>query len=238
MAHLINLRIKAEFYKQTIKGDGGYKMVQDFLQRMLLTAPPVLFALTVHECAHAWVANRLGDPTAKAFGRVSLNPIRHLDPIGTVALFLTGMFGWARPVPINPMNFKNPSKGLMLVALAGPLSNITLAALAAVAYKLLFAGGDSFFTAMPAVYMPLDIMVKISIVLNVSLAVFNLIPIPPLDGSRVLSHFLPMKKAFAFARIEPYGFIILMLLIVTGVIDRVISPLVFLTAGFLTGGVF
>ncbi|TAN60445.1 site-2 protease family protein [bacterium] len=213
-------------------------MVQDFIQRILLTAPPVLFALTVHECAHAWVASRLGDPTAKAFGRVSLNPLRHLDPIGTVALFLTGMFGWAKPVPINPMNFKNPSKGLMLTAIAGPLANITLAALSAVVYKLVFVDGDGFFMAMHGVYMPLEIMVKVSIVLNVSLAVFNLIPIPPLDGSRVLSHFLPMQKAFAFARMEPYGFIILMALIMTGVIDKVISPVVYFTAGILTGGVF
>lgn len=211
-------------------------MFQDYIQRLLLTAPPILLALTVHECAHAWVAYRMGDPTAKMLGRVTLNPIKHLDPIGTIALFLSGMFGWAKPVPINPRNFRDISKGMMLVALAGPASNLCLAAVFAILYKLFTLAGGGLSAAAPQVYKPLFIMVELSIVLNVSLAVFNLVPIPPLDGSRVLSNLLPANKALALSRVEPYGFMILIILITTGIINRFVSPLVFLMVGLLTGG--
>ena len=214
-------------------------MLEDFILKTLLTAPPILFALTVHECAHAWTAYRMGDPTAMMLGRVTLNPLKHLDPVGTLALFLSGMFGWAKPVPINPRNFRNISRGLTLVALAGPLSNLALAAFFAGVYKLLLLGGMTIVSSVgPAVYKPVFMMVELSVLLNVSLAVFNLIPIPPLDGSRVLSNFIPARQALAYARFEQYGFMVLMLLIVTGVINRIVSPLVYLTAGLLTGGIF
>src|SRR3990172_3152576 len=111
-----------------------FSMFEGFLQRTLLIGPPILLALTVHECAHAWVALKMGDPTAKMLGRITLNPIRHLDPLGTLALIFSGMFGWAKPVPINPRNFRNISSGMMWVALAGPLSNLALAAVSAVEY--------------------------------------------------------------------------------------------------------
>lgn len=214
-------------------------MLEDFILKTLLTAPPILFALTVHECAHAWTAYRMGDPTAMMLGRVTLNPLKHLDPIGTAALFLSGMFGWAKPVPINPRNFRNISRGLTLVALAGPLSNLALAAFFAGVYQLLLIGGMTIVSYVgPAVYKPVFVMVELSVLLNISLAVFNLIPIPPLDGSRILSNFIPARQALAYARFEQYGFMVLMLLIVTGVINRIVSPLVYLTAGLLTGGVF
>ncbi|MBI5345340.1 MAG: site-2 protease family protein [Deltaproteobacteria bacterium] len=213
-------------------------MLQEYIVRTLLIAPPVLLALTVHECAHAWTADKMGDPTAKMMGRVTLNPLKHLDPIGTIALFVSGMFGWAKPVPINPRNFRNISKGITLVSLAGPLSNLFLAAVFALVRRLLLMGGDELAFMAPQVFKPIYIMVEVSIVLNVSLAVFNMIPVPPLDGSRVLANLLPPDKAFTFSRIEPYGFMILIVLIMSGVINRVVSPLVFFTAGLLTGGFF
>lgn len=213
-------------------------MLHEFFQKIILTAPPILFALTVHECAHAYVAYRMGDPTAKFLGRVTLNPLKHLDPVGTLALFLSGMFGWAKPVPINPLNFRDFSRGMMLVALAGPAANLVLAAISALFYKILIIYGTPLLLYMPGVYKPLFIMVQMSVILNISLAIFNMIPIPPLDGSRVLSNLLSGKNAFAFSRIEPYGFIILLVLLMTGIIDRIVSPLVFLTAGLLTGGFF
>lgn len=212
--------------------------MQDYILRMLLIAPPILLALTVHECAHAWVASKMGDPTAKMLGRITLNPIKHLDPLGTLALFLTQMFGWAKPVPINPRNFHNISKGLTLVSLAGPASNLMLAALSAIVYKVFVVAGSSTFAGFESVYRPLFIMVELSVILNVSLAVFNMIPIPPLDGSKVLANLLPPDKAFQFSRIEPYGFMILIVLMMTGVIGRIISPLIFLMVGLLTGEIY
>ncbi len=212
-------------------------MIQEYIQRILLTAPPILLALTVHECAHAWVANKLGDPTARMLGRVTLNPIRHLDPLGTIMLFFSGLFGWAKPVPVNPRNFRNPSKSMMWVALAGPLSNLFLAAISALAYKLFIIGGPVLGSRFPAVYSPLALMAEISIVINVSLAVFNMVPVPPLDGSKVLSNMLPADKAFRFARLEPYGFMILMVLIITGILNKFVSPIVYIMVGLLTGGI-
>jgi Zn-dependent protease len=211
-------------------------MLADYIQRILLLAPPILMALTIHECAHAWVASRMGDPTARMLGRVTLNPLKHLDPVGTAVLFISGMFGWAKPVPVNPRNFHNISKGMMLVALAGPAANLCLAAVFAIIYKGFLLWGAHIFAAAPGIYRPVFIMVEVSVIINVSLAVFNMIPVPPLDGSKVLTYLLPPSRAFAFSRIEPYGFMILLLLIVSGVINSVVSPLVFMMVGLLTGG--
>ena len=160
-----------------------------------------------------------------------MNPLKHLDPLGTIALFASGMFGWDKPVPINPLNFRDISKGLLWVALAGPLSNILLAILFAALYRLSDAYGSALALSAPNVFRPIFIMMEASIVINISLAVFNLIPVPPLDGSKVLSSLLPADKAFQFSRIEPYGFMILFLLILTGVINWFVSPVVYLAAG-------
>ncbi|MBI5238674.1 MAG: site-2 protease family protein [Deltaproteobacteria bacterium] len=211
-------------------------MIAEYIQRTLLIAPPVLLALTVHEFSHAFVADKMGDPTARMLGRVTLNPLKHLDPLGTIALFASGMFGWAKPVPINPRNFRDISKGLLWVALAGPLSNMLLAILFAALYRLADAYGSMLALSAPNVFRPIFIMMEASIVINISLAVFNLIPVPPLDGSKVLSSLLPADKAFQFSKIEPYGFMILFLLILTGVINWFVSPVVYLAAGLLVGG--
>lgn len=206
----------------------------EYFKLLLIKTPPILLALTVHEAAHAWTSKRLGDNTAYLLGRVSLNPIKHLDPIGTAMLFLSGMFGWAKPVPVNPMNFKEPSRGMMLVSIAGPGANLILAVLSAVVYKFMIGFESSIF-AFPSL-APMFFMVKVSIIINIGLAIFNMIPVPPLDGSKVLAHFLPADKAFVYSRLEPYGFLVLILLIFTGIIDAVISPFIRLAYGLLVNG--
>lgn len=194
------------------------------ISQIILMIPPMLLALTAHEWAHAYVALRLGDNTASMLGRVTMNPLKHLDPVGTLAIFITGMFGWAKPVPVNPRNFKHPSRDLMIVSLAGPAMNIALACVFALILKVLIHLGPGALGGISGVYEPLFIMARIGLILNVALAVFNMIPIPPLDGSKVLSHFLPLRAAASMARLEPYGFMILILLMVTNTISYVMSP--------------
>ncbi len=197
-----------------------------FSPQLLLTIPPILLALTVHECAHAWVADKLGDPTARMLGRVTLNPIKHLDPIGTIMLFLSGMFGWAKPVPVNPMNFADPSRGMMLTSIAGPASNLFLAALSALLLKLFTDTGLGYVVIEYPIFGAFIFMLYKSVIINISLAAFNLFPIPPLDGSKALMHFLPHRQAMSLMSLERYGFVILMLLVVTGVVGRVLGPIV------------
>jgi Zn-dependent protease len=183
----------------------------------------LVFSLTVHECAHAWTADRLGDPTARALGRVSLNPVVHADPIGTLLFPLVGMLtgapiiGWAKPVPVSTWRFERPRQGYLMVAAAGPLSNLSLALVAAVALRLLpaaaFAPGA---TAGASVLAPIASIVWSALTINLLLAVFNLLPIPPLDGGSVLAGLLPERLAAGLDRLRPYGFLLLYALLLSG----------------------
>ncbi|NPA94967.1 MAG: site-2 protease family protein [Thermodesulfobacteria bacterium] len=200
--------------------------IPSLIQKILILTPPILFAVTIHEVAHGWAAWKLGDPTAKAMGRLTLNPIKHLDPIGTLVFFLTQMIGWAKPVPVNPLNFKNPRRDMIWVALAGPTANILTAVVSALILKSLIGPLTTVDPSFGYIMRPLLYMAFVSIQINIGLAVFNLIPIPPLDGSKVLAGILPRNMLHHYEALERYGFIILLVLIFTGVTDRIIVPLI------------
>lgn len=195
------------------------------VQTMAVLAVPFLMAVTFHEVAHGWVAYRFGDPTAAEAGRLTLNPIRHIDPLGLLALVVTQMIGWAKPVPINPMRLRHPKEDMVWVALAGPAANLILALASAallhglerVVPSLAHMGGGGVVLFL---YWTLSLSLRI----NVALAVFNCLPLPPLDGGRILVGLLPMAAARRVARVEPYGFIILLALLVAGIVPKLLFP--------------
>ncbi len=183
---------------------------------MVYRIPALLLAITIHEYAHGRVAYQFGDATAKWQGRLSLNPLRHLDPIGTIALLIFG-FGWAKPVPINPYNFRDYRTGMLWVSLAGPLANLSLA-----------------FAALFLLYIPLSLgliwtpylrFMETLVLFNILLGIFNLIPVPPLDGSKILAALAPDNIAALFRRIEPFAPVLLIVLIFSGAVSRIVVPI-------------
>jgi len=196
------------------------------IQTIALAAIPVLFAITLHEAAHGYVARHFGDMTAYHQGRISLNPLRHIDPFGTVlfpllTLWLGGiLFGWAKPVPVNFAALRHPKQDMLWVSIAGPAANLFMAICWAFLYKIAWLNPGSYFAE------PLLGMAVWGIRINVILMVLNLLPLPPLDGGRIAVSLLPDRQAFQLARIEPYGLFILIFLAITPVLGWILSPLV------------
>lgn len=215
--------------------------IASFIQQLAIMAVPVLIAITCHEAAHGFAAWRMGDPTAKLSGRLTLNPFRHIDPVGTIIFPLVlvvmkspFLFGWAKPVPVNPRYFANPVKGMMLVSLAGPGSNFALALGFAALYHALFWLIAFLDGAGMGIIIPLVLMAQFGVFINLILGIFNLFPVPPLDGSKILAGLLPPQGASFIYSLERYGFVIIILLLLTGVLQRVLLPMVS-TGMFLLG---
>ncbi|MDP3268036.1 MAG: site-2 protease family protein [Legionella sp.] len=206
--------------------------MQEFtlIQQICIWAMPVLLAITLHEVAHGYAAYRCGDTTAKMYGRLSLNPIRHIDLLGTIILpILIGVIthfnfviGYAKPVPVNWNQLRNPRRDMILVTLAGPCANFVMALFWAGCFKIAIMLHPEI--SMPALFLLAT--AKAGMIINLVLAFLNLIPLPPLDGSRVVMSLLPPRQAMVFAKIEPYGFIILVALIFTGVLGYILTPLI------------
>ena len=207
------------------------------VQKISAWVMPVLLAVTVHETAHGWVARRFGDKTAELQGRLTLNPFKHIDPVGTILvpglmLLLPGgfVFGWAKPVPVDWRNFKRPKQDMAWVAVAGPVSNLLMALAWALAARIAIGLPMESLIKAPLLFMGVA-----GIFINTILMVLNLLPLPPLDGGRVLTGLLPPPYAYQFARIEPFGFFILVALLMTGVLGFVMWPLVSSFLGFFAG---
>ena len=201
--------------------------MEDFLLKVSVMLVPALMAITCHEVSHGFVADRLGDHTARYLGRLTLNPLKHLDIIGTLMIFIVGI-GWAKPVPVNYNNLRRPKGDMVWVAAAGPITNTLLAILSAMALRLLvaFAGVFPAGSQMQLLLDPISLMLAFSVYINLILAVFNLIPVPPLDGGRVVTGLLPHRQSLAYAGIERYGMIGIILVVVffPRIIYTVISP--------------
>lgn len=189
-----------------------------FLLALLFKIPALLLAVTVHELAHGLVADRLGDPTARLQGRLTLNPIPHIDPLGALAFIIAG-FGWAKPVPVNAYNLPHPIRDMAVIAAAGPLSNFALAFAGLLAFRLLLP-----IEAMPFLLVPIKQMIRFVFLFNVGLGVFNLIPLPPLDGGHFLPYFLPRASWGAIHKLEQYGPIILIVAVMSGATSYVVRP--------------
>lgn len=209
----------------------------NLVQRIAVWALPLIFAVTVHEAAHGWVADRLGDPTARKLGRITFNPIPHIDLVGTILvpvamLALTGfLIGWAKPVPVVPARLREPRRDMAIVAAAGPGVNLLMA----LGWSLVLLFAHRLIHTLPAVAMPLLLMAVAGVFVNLVLMALNLLPVPPLDGGGILTGLLPPGAARVFARIEPFGLAILIALLVTNVLGMILGPVVFGAIALLPG---
>lgn len=199
------------------------------IQKIAVYALPLLFAITVHEASHGYAARHFGDRTAEMLGRLTLNPIKHIDPLGTVViplvLLLSGsgfIFGWAKPVPISPRNFKNPGKDMAIVAAAGPASNVLMALFWAIVMRVSAGLMPDLGNAGQALFL----MAQFGVIINALLAVLNMLPIPPLDGGRVAVGLLPARASYSLSQVEPYGLWILVALMFTGMLSPIIGPFI------------
>ncbi len=203
----------------------------NLVQKIAIYALPVIFAITLHEAAHGYVARHFGDNTAYVLGRVTLNPLRHIDPVGTVlvpllilvmsSLFGSGgiLFGWAKPVPVDFGGLRHPKRDMLWVAAAGPFTNLMMALLWALALKFALLAPHNTFS------LPLSLMAEAGITINLVLMLLNLLPILPLDGGRIVVSLLPHRLAYSYSRMEPYGFPILLLLLFTNLLGAILSPM-------------
>ncbi len=214
------------------------------IQKIVVIAPPFVLSVILHEVTHGWVAEKLGDPTARNAGRLTLNPIRHIDLFWTIIMPLLlilskagTIVGGAKPVPINPYNFKNPKRDMALSSLAGPGMNLTLAVLFAFLLRVILPGIENFVPARlwESAALPIALMLGSGVMINVALAVFNMIPIPPLDGSRILYWLLPDKQAAYFYRLEPFGIFILIALLSFGILGTMLWSVIIYALYFLLG---
>jgi Zn-dependent protease len=211
--------------------------IEQFFLKVSIMLVPALMAITCHEVSHGFVADKLGDNTARSMGRLTLNPLKHIDIFGTLMVFIVGV-GWAKPVPVNFRNLRRPKTDMIWVAIAGPITNFLIATVSAVALRTIahFSGDIPDLSPLAAFLKPIAWMLAFSVYINLLLALFNLIPVPPLDGGRVAVGLLPQRLGSALARVEPFGFIIIILLVFfTRAFDYVILPalnaLVYLLAG-------
>lgn len=217
--------------------------MENFFLKLSIMLVPALMAITCHEVSHGFVADKLGDKTARYMGRLTLNPLKHLDILGTLMVFIIGI-GWAKPVPVNFNNLRHPKRDMIWVAGAGPVTNFCLAFLSAMLMRGIVAGAAGVADASPlqAFIDPIVLMLAFSVYINLLLAIFNLIPVPPLDGGRVAVGLLPYRQSMAYARIEPYGMIIILALIflpdllhLPSIFQYVISPVLSMGIHLLAG---
>jgi len=212
----------------------------DNIFEIVWSIPAVLIAITFHEYWHGRMAYKLGDPTAAEAGRLTLNPLAHLDPIGTLMLLLF-RFGWAKPVPVNINRLNNPKRDMIYVSLAGPIANMAIAVIFALILRLsyhfigqiIMVQSSSFFNLLVTMLRGWLIFLQTGVIINLALAIFNLIPVPPLDGSKIMLGLLPYSLAYRYAKLESYGPVLLLILVLSGIIGKVLFPVVFFLFRFL-----
>ncbi|MDD5284318.1 MAG: site-2 protease family protein [Desulfuromonadaceae bacterium] len=211
--------------------------MEDFFLKLSVMLVPGMLAIVCHEVSHGYIAWHYGDPTAKMMGRLTLNPLKHIDIFGTLMIFIIGI-GWAKPVPVVSENLRNPKRDMIWVAAAGPVTNILLAVISALLLRGLVSIGNpaGFGSSLSMLLEPLVMMLAFSVYVNLLLAIFNMIPMPPLDGGRVLIGLLPYRQASVLARIEPYGMIIIIILVFfTNIFSYLISPVLNFAVHLLAG---